>query len=101
MDHHHPPLPLTTTTNNTSPSPAPDPAPAPAPDSASTLAPPTASISELRAELKQWERDFAAAHGGRKAGREDIKMVPEIGILIIFHFCFCLRFYHVLVHLHA
>ncbi|KAI9370145.1 DNA replication/checkpoint protein [Aspergillus egyptiacus] len=32
----------------------------------------------LRAELKEWEREFAAAHGGRKAGRDDIKRVPEI-----------------------
>lgn len=27
----------------------------------------------LRQELKIWEKEFAAAHGGRKAGREDIK----------------------------
>ncbi|KAL4980638.1 DNA replication/checkpoint protein [Aspergillus desertorum] len=32
----------------------------------------------LRAELKEWERGFAAANGGRKAGRGDIKKVPEI-----------------------
>ncbi|KAL2865867.1 protein sld2 [Aspergillus lucknowensis] len=32
----------------------------------------------LRAELKEWEREFAAANGGRKAGRNDIKQVPEI-----------------------
>ncbi|OJJ48668.1 hypothetical protein ASPZODRAFT_50108, partial [Penicilliopsis zonata CBS 506.65] len=32
----------------------------------------------LRAELKEWERAFAAANGGKKAGRDDIKKVPEI-----------------------
>lgn len=32
----------------------------------------------LRAELKEWERAFAAANGGRKAERSDIKKVPEI-----------------------
>ncbi|GAD99392.1 hypothetical protein NFIA_068050 [Paecilomyces variotii No. 5] len=32
----------------------------------------------LRAELKEWERTFAAANGGKKAGREDIKQNPEI-----------------------
>ncbi len=35
--------------------------------------------TQLRAELKQWERDFALSHSGRKAGREDIKQAPEIG----------------------
>lgn len=35
----------------------------------------------LRLELKEWEKAFAAAHGGRKAGREDIKEHPEIGII--------------------
>lgn len=47
----------------------------------------SAAISEigtqsahLRAELKEWERAFAAQNGGRKAGRNDIKKVPEIGI---------------------
>ncbi|KAL4810104.1 DNA replication/checkpoint protein [Aspergillus unguis] len=34
--------------------------------------------SALRAELKEWEREFAAANGGKKAGRGDIKNVPEI-----------------------
>lgn len=33
----------------------------------------------LRAELKEWERAFAAANGGRKAGREDIKKDFGIG----------------------
>ncbi|KAL1859401.1 hypothetical protein Plec18167_006644 [Paecilomyces lecythidis] len=32
----------------------------------------------LRAELKEWERTFAAANGGKKAGRDDIKQNPEI-----------------------
>ncbi|KAL4897769.1 DNA replication/checkpoint protein [Aspergillus ambiguus] len=32
----------------------------------------------LRAELKEWERAFAAANGGRKADRNEIKKVPEI-----------------------
>ncbi|PGH01417.1 hypothetical protein GX51_05224 [Blastomyces parvus] len=31
------------------------------------------SASALRAELKEWERSFAAANGGRKPGRDDIK----------------------------
>ena len=38
----------------------------------------------LRQELKDWEIAHAKladlAHGGRKAGREDIKNHPEIGI---------------------
>ena len=34
---------------------------------------------KLRLELKEWEQSFAAAHQGRKAGREDIKQHPEIG----------------------
>ncbi|PKY08294.1 hypothetical protein P168DRAFT_246742 [Aspergillus campestris IBT 28561] len=34
--------------------------------------------TDLRAELKEWERTFAAANGGRKADRGDIKKVPEI-----------------------
>ena len=36
--------------------------------------------TDLRAELKEWERTFAAANGGRKADRGDIKKVPEIGM---------------------
>ena len=53
--------------------------------------------SKLRLELKEWERTFALAHDGRKAGRDDIKEHPDIGgqtcILIItdrvlmFHSC--------------
>lgn len=34
---------------------------------------------KLRLELKEWEKSFAAANGGKKAGREDIKQHPEIG----------------------
>lgn len=33
----------------------------------------------LRLELKEWEQSFAAAHQGRKAGREDIRQHPNIG----------------------
>ncbi|KAJ5469675.1 DNA replication regulator sld2 [Penicillium diatomitis] len=33
---------------------------------------------ELRADLKTWEKAFAATHEGRKAGREDIKQHPVI-----------------------
>ena len=33
----------------------------------------------LRNDLKTWEKAFAAANGGRRPGREDIKKVPEIG----------------------
>ena len=36
----------------------------------------------LRQELKAWEREFAAANGGRKAGRDDIKQLPAIGMEI-------------------
>ena len=40
-------------------------------------------VTALRQDLKQWETSFAAAHEGRKAGREDIKQHPNIGI--VFH----------------
>jgi hypothetical protein len=33
----------------------------------------------VRAELKVWEKEFATAHDGKKAGREDIKQRPDIG----------------------
>jgi hypothetical protein len=33
----------------------------------------------LRHELKEWEKQYAAANNGRKAGREDIKKDPAIG----------------------
>ncbi|KAJ5668169.1 uncharacterized protein N7477_006739 [Penicillium maclennaniae] len=32
----------------------------------------------VRATLKVWEKEFASTHGGRKAGRDDIKQNPEI-----------------------
>lgn len=38
-----------------------------------------AKALDLRAELKAWEKAFAATHQGRKAGREDIKQHPDIG----------------------
>ena len=41
-------------------------------------------LSKLRKELKEWERAFSAAHEGRKAGREDIKQHPEIGLRMVF-----------------
>jgi len=34
----------------------------------------------IRHELKIWEKEFAASHDGRKAGREDIKQNPQIGV---------------------
>lgn len=43
---------------------------------------PSTDISErakLRLELKGWEKLFAAANQGRRAGRDDIKQHPEIG----------------------
>lgn len=42
-------------------------------------------LNSLRAELKQWEKTFADANGGRKAGRHDIKQDPIIGIYLSFH----------------
>lgn len=38
-----------------------------------------AQAINVRAELKTWEKAFASANGGRKAGREDIKQNVEIG----------------------
>jgi len=38
-------------------------------------------LTILRQELKVWEREFAAANGGRKAGRDDIKHTPSIGMV--------------------
>ncbi|KAJ5118772.1 hypothetical protein N7526_010409 [Penicillium atrosanguineum] len=32
----------------------------------------------VRAELKVWEKEFASTHGGKKAGRDDIKQNHEI-----------------------
>lgn len=34
---------------------------------------------QLRAELKKWENEWAAARGGKKPGRDDIKQNPDIG----------------------
>ncbi|RAK95090.1 protein sld2 [Aspergillus ibericus CBS 121593] len=46
---------------------------------AAVIAPEIATQSaNLRAELKEWERAFAVANGGKKAERNDIKKVPEI-----------------------
>ena len=45
------------------------------------LGEPEARSQKLRAELKAWEKTFADANEGRKAGREDIKKHPDIGIL--------------------
>lgn len=40
---------------------------------------PQVESCKLRQVLKEWEKSFAAAHNGRKAGRDDIKQHPEIG----------------------
>ncbi|KAJ5970763.1 uncharacterized protein N7479_000681 [Penicillium vulpinum] len=37
-----------------------------------------AQAINLRAELKTWEKAFASANGGRKAGRDDIKQSADI-----------------------
>ncbi|RDA84976.1 hypothetical protein CP532_3866 [Ophiocordyceps camponoti-leonardi (nom. inval.)] len=37
-----------------------------------------AKATELRAQLKRWENDWATAHGGSKPGRQDIKDNPDI-----------------------
>ncbi|KAJ4293016.1 hypothetical protein N0V88_005680 [Collariella sp. IMI 366227] len=33
---------------------------------------------QLRADLKKWEGDWAATHGGKKPGRDDIKQNPDL-----------------------
>lgn len=38
-------------------------------------------LNTLRVELKLWEKAFADANGGRKAGRHDIKQDPSIGMM--------------------
>lgn len=38
----------------------------------------TTQSNALRADLKAWEKSFAAAHDGRKADRADIKRHPEV-----------------------
>jgi len=45
----------------------------------------TEIISDLRHELKAWEKSFAAANGGRKAGREDIKKDVKICKITLMH----------------
>ena len=42
--------------------------------------PDDSNITNLRLELKKWEASFAAANGGRKAGREDIRNDATIGL---------------------
>ncbi|KAJ5766947.1 uncharacterized protein N7511_004563 [Penicillium nucicola] len=37
-----------------------------------------AQAVNVRADLKTWEKAFASAHGGKKAGRDDIKQNPDI-----------------------
>lgn len=41
---------------------------------------PTEEFQILRHQLKDWEKAFEVSSGGRKAGREDIKNHPAIGI---------------------
>jgi hypothetical protein len=38
-----------------------------------------AQAVNVRADLKTWEKAFASANGGKKAGRDDIKQNPDIG----------------------
>lgn len=45
-------------------------------DGVSNAAP---SLTDLREELKRWEKTFAKANGGRKPGRDDIKNDATIG----------------------
>lgn len=40
-----------------------------------------AKSQELRADLKQWENDWAKTHNGSKPGRDDIKRDADIGTL--------------------
>ena len=49
-------------------------------DSASLQGNQEDQLLKLRKELKEWERAFSVAHEGRKAGREDIKQHPDIGL---------------------
>jgi DNA replication regulator SLD2 len=43
----------------------------------------TEKSNALRVELKIWEKSFASAHDGRKASRDDIKKIPDIGIFLL------------------
>ncbi|OQE29582.1 hypothetical protein PENSTE_c002G06333 [Penicillium steckii] len=47
-------------------------------DALTSLEEATGKAIAVRKELKEWEKEFAAANGGRKAGREDIKQNPHI-----------------------
>lgn len=40
----------------------------------------TKRSTELRQELKLWEKEFASANNGRKASRDDIKAHPNISM---------------------
>jgi len=40
----------------------------------------TDQCAVLRSELKQWEAHYAAANGGKKAGRDAIKKDAVIGV---------------------
>jgi hypothetical protein len=42
-----------------------------------------ARAQRVRADLKQWEADWAKTHDGKKPGREDIKNNPVIGTLAL------------------
>jgi hypothetical protein len=42
----------------------------------------TEKSNVLRTELKAWEKEFACGNDGRKAGREDIKKHPDIGMCV-------------------
>jgi len=39
----------------------------------------TEKSNALRVELKIWEKEFASAHSGKKASRDDIKKNTDIG----------------------
>jgi DNA replication regulator SLD2 len=47
----------------------------------------TVKSTELRADLKRWETDWAQSHDGKKPGRDDIKRNVDIGR----HSCSCQR----------
>ena len=65
----------------------------PIPESVNTLQPMASSSDTLRLELKAWEKEFAAAHQGRKASREDIKQNLEIGIYLCIFINAAISFY--------
>lgn len=45
----------------------------------SSSEPQSSQALKLRQELKEWERAFADAHGGRKPTREEVKKDAKIG----------------------